>query len=132
MSDYNGADVITEISPYGLNGILVEYFKKGYEKPCDGNKAVVEARVSLPADHEAINDEYIYGEEVTFFNKPLVASWGNSMVQGRRTMPMLIKADTFQEGFEEARKEVEKELISLSRIISERMSKIQETSLTCI
>ena len=123
---YNGASVITEIEPFGLSGVLVEYIKKGHERPMDGNRVVVEARVSLPADQDTIRDDYVYGDKLSLFGKPLEPSWGNSIVQGRRTFVMTIKADDYDEGFQEARNAIESELRDLKSIVTNRFNNLEE------
>ena len=121
---YNGCTLIREEAPFGLGGVFVEYFVVGFERPCDGNKCIIEARVSLPAGKDGIRDDYVYGESIMLFGKPLVPSWGNTLIQGFRTAPMSIKADTFEEGFQAARNEVELELITFSKIVKDRAAKL--------
>jgi hypothetical protein len=129
LISWNGCTRMEENNPVGLQGTFVEYVWRGYEPPCEGTKALVEAYVSLPmssAVKDSIREDYVYGPDVTFFGAPLVPSWGISKIQGFRTATIGIKADTIAEGFEAARTEVETELKKLSALVKTRNAELEK------
>jgi hypothetical protein len=99
---WNGSSMIRESNICGLPGSLVEYFKIGFQKPMEGDKAIAEARVSLPCNpgSKELADQYCYGEKIILCGRPLTSDWGEELVAGLRTMSMIGMGDTFQEAFD--------------------------------
>ncbi len=124
---WNGSSVIRESNICGLPGALVEYFQVGFQKPMDGDKAIVEARVSLPCapGSKELADQYCYSEKIVLCGQPLTPEWGEELVAGLRTMSMRGMGDTFQEAFEGAEKDVLEALKPLAEAHQVREEKLK-------
>jgi hypothetical protein len=124
---WNGSSVIRESNICGLQGCLVEYFQIGFQRPADGDKAIVEARVSLPCapGSKELADQYCYGEKVLLCGQPLTPEWGEELAAGLRTMSMRGMGDTFLEAFEGAEKDVLAALKPLAEVHQAREEKLK-------
>jgi hypothetical protein len=124
MLEYNGSSVITMHSPYGVQGLMIEYISMGWQKPVDGDKAVVEARISLPAAKDAIRDDFVFGDAVSLCGMSLVPGWGKSLIQGVRTATMTILGDTRADAFEGAMKEADVAVSGFAKIYKDRETRL--------
>ncbi len=124
---WNGSSIIRESNICGLPGVLVEYFQVGFQKPMDGDKAIVEARISLPCNpgSKELADHYCYGEKLILCGQPLTPGWGKELATGLRTMSMRGMGDTFDEAFEGAEKDVLAALRPLAEAHKAREEKLK-------
>lgn len=96
---WKGSSIIRESNPCGLPGVLIEFLQVGFEKPSEGNRCIVEGRISLPANGKTLKDDYCFGDSVILCGKPLNPDWGLEFTSGLRTATMQGRADTFEEAF---------------------------------
>ncbi len=123
---WNGASIIRQSNVMGLPGVLVELLQIGFEKPSEGDRCIVEARISLPAQGKELAPDYCFGEALAICSIPLTPSWGKELAPGLRTACMPIMADTFAEAFEGAEKEVLDSLAPLARAFWDRKERLRE------
>jgi hypothetical protein len=124
---WNGAKTIMQIEVMGLPGTQVEFYHRGLQAPMDGDKAKVDAYISLPCApaSDDLADDYRFGEAVQVLGKPLTKEWGTVIAKGRRTMIINAMADTFAEAFEGVEKDVEAAFAPLVKAYRERKEKLR-------
>jgi hypothetical protein len=124
---WNGSTIIRQSNVMGLPGTLCEFYAVGFQKPMDGDQVLVEARISLPCGQgsKEIDDRYCFGEAVMLCGAPLVPSWGKELVQGVRTMSLMVSGDTFAEAFEGLEKDVQEALRPLATAFYERKERLK-------
>ncbi len=122
---WNGSSVIRYSNTCGLPGVLVELLQMGFEKPCEGNRCIVEARISLPAQAKELSPDYCFGEALVLCGQPLIPGWGKELAPGLRTACMQAMADTFAEAFEGIEKDVMLALEPLAVAFYERREKLK-------
>ncbi len=119
--------MIRESNPCGLPGVLIEFLQVGFEKPCEGNRCIVEGRISLPSNGKALKDDYCFGDEVILCGKPLNPDWGIEVTQGLRTVVMRGMGDTFGEAFAGVEADVMEALGPLVEAYYKRKEILRET-----
>jgi len=119
---WNGSEMIMYISPFGLAGVQIEYYKRGFQRPVDGDQAKIDVHVSLPCapGSDDLADEYIWGDEIVLFGKPLNPDWGKMIAKGKRTVIFTAMGSTFAEAFEGAENDVELAFETLVRAFHAR------------
>ena len=124
---WNGSSIKRESNIFGLPGSLVEYFAVGFQRPMDGDNALIEARISLPCAQgtKELANDICFGEALQLCGKPLLPDWGEEMAQGLRTMSMSAMGSTFAEAFEGAEKDVMEALRPLALTFHERKEKLR-------
>lgn len=123
---WNGSEIIMQIGIFGLPGVQVEYYKRGLERPVDGDRAKVDVHVSLPCagGKDDLADEYVFGEKVCLLGAPLNPNWGTVIAKGKRTMIFTAQGDTFEEAFDGAESHIEIEFEQLIEEYYNRKAKL--------
>lgn len=124
---WNGSEMIMQLGVFGLPGAQIEYYKKGFQKPADGDQAQIDVHISLPCapGKDDLADEYVWGEKVPLVGKPLSPDWGSVIAKGKRTMVFTAMGDTFAEAFEGAERDNEVTFAPLVRAHYERKEKLK-------
>lgn len=119
--------MIMHISPFGLAGVQIEYYKRGFQRPVDGDQAKIDVHVSLPCapGSDDLADEYIWGDEIVLFGKPLNPDWGKMIAKGKRTVIFTAMGSTFAEAFEGAENDVAVKLMPLADAMDARKEKMR-------
>ena len=123
---YKGSSIMRESNPFGLRGVLIEFFRIGYEKPELGDRCIAEARISLPATKGKLDDEYCFGQLVILCGQPLNEDWGKEFTAGLRTSTMQASGETWPEVFEGLEKDVVEELKKLAKAYKYRQTILAE------
>ena len=124
---WNGSEMIMYISPFGLAGVQIEYYKRGFQRPVDGDQAKIDVHVSLPCapGSDDLADEYIWGDEIVLFGKPLNPDWGKMIAKGKRTVIFTAMGSTFAEAFEGAENDVAVMLMPLADAMDARKERMR-------
>lgn len=119
--------MIMHISPFGLAGVQIEYYKRGFQRPVDGDQAKIDVHVSLPCapGSDDLADEYIWGDEIVLFGKPLNPDWGKMIAKGKRTVIFTAMGSTFAEAFEGAENDVAVKLMPLADAMDARKERMR-------
>jgi len=119
--------MIMHISPFGLAGVQIEYYKRGFQRPVDGDQAKIDVHVSLPCapGSDDLADEYIWGDEIVLFGKPLNPDWGKMIAKGKRTVIFTAMGSTFAEAFEGAENDVAVMLMPLADAMDARKERMR-------
>lgn len=119
--------MIMHISPFGLAGVQIEYYKRGFQRPVDGDQAKIDVHVSLPCapGSDDLADEYIWGDEIVLFGKPLNPDWGKMIAKGKRTVIFTAMGSTFAEAFEGAENDVAVMLMPLAEAMDARKERMR-------
>lgn len=119
--------MIMHISPFGLAGVQIEYYKRGFQRPVDGDQAKIDVHVSLPCAPGAddLADDYVWGDEIVLFGKPLYPDWGKMIAKGKRTVIFTAMGSTFAEAFEGAENDVAVMLMPLADAMDARKERMR-------
>lgn len=119
---WNGSEMIMQIGAFGLPGVQIEYYKRGLQRPVDGDHVMVDVHISLPCapGKDDLADDYVFGESVCLLEKPLTPQWGASIAKGKRTMIFTAYGETYAEAFEGAETDVELAFETLVRAFHAR------------
>lgn len=101
--------MILQVGPFGLTGVQIEYYKRGLQRPIDGDMAMVDVHISLPCapGKDELADDFIFGESIGILGSPLTAQWGSVIAKGKRTMIFTAFGKTYAEAFEGAENDIE-------------------------
>lgn len=124
---WNGSEMIMQIGAFGLPGVQIEYYKRGLQRPVDGDQAKIDVHVSLPCapGSDDLADEYIWGDEIVLFGKPLNPDWGKMIAKGKRTVIFTAMGSTFAEAFEGAENDVAVMLMPLAEAMDARKERMR-------
>jgi hypothetical protein len=124
---WNGSEMIMQIGAFGLPGVQIEYYKRGFQRPIDGDQAKIDVHVSLPCapGSDELADDYVWGDDIVLFGKPLNPDWGSSIAKGKRTVIFTAMGSTFAEAFEGAENDVAVMLMPLADAMDARKERMR-------